>query len=164
MTLGTRDASRSDYDAILRLNESAIPNVNRISPSELSDLHAQSFSLRVVSDRASLAGFLLTLRENASYPSLNFQWFKARYPEFVYIDRIVVAADFQRHGIGRLLYEDLINSAARVAPVLACEVNIEPPNPGSMKFHRSFGFVEVGQQDTEGGKKRVSLKILDLRA
>lgn len=43
------------------------------------------------------------------------------------------------------------------APVLACEVNLDPPNPRSLEFHRRFGFEQVGMQKTEGGKKTVSL-------
>jgi predicted GNAT superfamily acetyltransferase len=28
---------------------------------------------------------------------------------------------------------------------LCCEVNVEPPNPGSLRFHERIGFAEVGQ-------------------
>ena len=34
--------------------------------------------------------------------------------------------------------------------------------PISTKFHESFGFYEVGQQETEGGAKRVSLMVKDM--
>jgi hypothetical protein len=43
------------------------------------------------------------------------------------------------------------------APVVTAEVNMEPPNPGSLAFHHRLGFREVGQQDTYGGSVRVSL-------
>ena len=42
-------------------------------------------------------------------------------------------------------------------PVLLCEVNVKPRNEGSLRFHHRLGFREVGQQDTEGGAKRVSM-------
>jgi predicted GNAT superfamily acetyltransferase len=27
--------------------------------------------------------------------------------------------------------------------ILCCEVNVEPPNPGSLRFHQRIGFAEV---------------------
>jgi hypothetical protein len=38
---------------------------------------------------------------------------------------------------------------------VVCEVNIEPPNPASDKFHRAMGFEEVGQASIHGGTKTV---------
>ncbi len=35
------------------------------------------------------------------------------------------------------------------------EVNIEPHNHVSLKFHDRYGFSPVGEQDNEGGTKRV---------
>ena len=48
------------------------------------------------------------------------------------------------------------------APVLLCEVNVRPRNDASLHFHHSIGFREVGQQDTDGGAKTVSLLALPL--
>jgi uncharacterized protein len=31
-------------------------------------------------------------------------------------------------------------------------VNLEPPNPGSLRFHQSIGFVEVGRLGTADTK------------
>jgi len=41
---------------------------------------------------------------------------------------------------------------------LALEVNVDPPNEGSLRFHERLGFVEVGQQDTPYGI-RVSMQM-----
>ena len=165
MTPPTRliDAVKSDYPAILRLNADAVPHVNLISEATLCDLHAASCYFRQVVVGDVVAGFLLALPEGARYDSLNYRWFSARYPTFVYIDRVVVGQDFQRQGIGRLLYGDLEAMARRRAPLLSCEVNLRPSNPGSMAFHEAFGFEEVGQQDTEGGEKRVRLMVKSLQ-
>jgi predicted GNAT superfamily acetyltransferase len=46
--------------------------------------------------------------------------------------------------------------------VLCCEVNVRPRNDVSLEFHHTVGFREVGQQDTDGGKKTVSLLELPL--
>jgi predicted GNAT superfamily acetyltransferase len=33
--------------------------------------------------------------------------------------------------------------------LLCCEVNLEPPNPGSLRFHHRIGFTEVGQHSPQ---------------
>ena len=156
-----RDCAEADYDALLRLNEEAIPAVNRIGRDELAKLHAQAASLRVASVGGLVAGFLLALRQGAEYQSLNYQWFSEKYESFGYVDRVVVGSLFRSGGVGRLLYDDLRQRCGDV-PLLCCEVNLRPPNPASLAFHHVIGFREVGQQETEGGAKRVSLQTLAL--
>ena len=36
-------------------------------------------------------------------------------------------------------------------------MNVRPRNDGSLRFHQRYGFTAVGEQDTEGGAKRVTL-------
>ena len=154
---------QTDADLITQINNSEIPSVTIISSDELIKLYRQAFHFRVAeSTSGKIAGFVLALDEQAVYASLNFQWFKSRYPRFSYIDRIVVLSSYQRWGLGRLLYKDLQKVAEARSPILSCEVNIRPPNPGSLNFHRHLGFREVGVQETEGGKKTVSLMIKEL--
>jgi len=158
------ETSASDLDAVLELNAGAVPDVNLVSMDTLRRLREQACYFKVAKSDGRVVGFLLALPEGAAYESINYRWFSARHPTFVYIDRIVVDPRFQREGVGRRLYADLETMARARAPVLACEVNLRPPNAGSMKFHESFGFEEVGQQDTEGGTKRVRLMIKRLEA
>jgi predicted GNAT superfamily acetyltransferase len=157
VTLALTFTTTQDYPIILELNEAAVPHVNSINEAELIDLHRQAFFFGVARDGDAIAGFLLALAEGKSYRSLNYRWFSEQYDAFVYIDRIVVAPDFARRGVGRQLYQALEQHAAGKTPMLACEVNIQPPNPTSLAFHHSLGFREVGRQDTDGGHKRVSL-------
>ena len=156
-----RDAEASDYAAVLRLNEAAIPAVNRITREDLAHLHSQCLALRVATAGDLVAGFLLALRQGAEYGSPNYQWFSANYESFGYVDRVVVGSLYRGGGLGRLLYDDL-RGLCGDAPVLCCEVNLRPPNAGSLAFHHVLGFREVGQQTTEGGAKRVSLQTLVL--
>ncbi len=45
---------------------------------------------------------------------------------------------------------------------IVCEVNLEPPNPKSLKFHSSLGFHKVTQLTTQGGREVLFLsKKLD---
>ena len=48
---------------------------------------------------------------------------------------------------------------ARV-PRLACEVNLEPPNEPSMRFHERHGFARVGEQPVDG--KIVAMLVKEL--
>ena len=145
------------YPAVLKLNETAFPHVNQITESELTDLADESFYFKVALHEGTVAGFLLALAPGAGYGSPNYRWFSEYYDTFIYVDRIVVSSNCSRSGLGRRLYKDLEQTALKASPILTCEVNLKPENPVSLAFHKSLGFKEVGQLDTEGGKKRVCL-------
>lgn len=76
-------------------------------------------------------------------------------PGTAYVDRVAVAASARGQGIARRLYEDL--AAAVLASGrngLACEVNLDPPNPGSLAFHARLGFRSAGEaRDPRNGKR-----------
>lgn len=153
----------SDAGAIAELNNSEIPQVSALSSDALIRLAKQFVYFKIFeSPEGKIAGFLIALNESAIYDSLNFQWFRAHYPRFTYIDRIVISVEARRKGLGKLFYEDVQTFASGRSPILACEVNLDPPNASSMGFHRHHGFSEVGIQKTEGGKKTVSLLVKNL--
>jgi len=155
-----RDAGCDDLENLLELNQSNLPHVGSISRSELEHLHSQAACFRVAEFERQTAGFLIAFEPAAEYGSLNFLWFKKHYNAFVYIDRIVVAPEARRQGIAARLYQDLEHYAVdRKIPIMACEYNLRPKNDVSRQFHRRYGFKEVGTQDTENGKKTVSLQI-----
>jgi predicted GNAT superfamily acetyltransferase len=61
--------------------------------------------------------------------------------------------------VGDALYADLLQAAAALgAPLIALELDVEPPNLASARFHARHGFREVGRQAVQGGKKVVSLQ------
>ncbi|MBI1862197.1 MAG: GNAT family N-acetyltransferase [Deltaproteobacteria bacterium] len=158
-----RDGVDADLAGIVNLNDSEIPHVTAIMVEALKALTDQAFYFQIAESHAGdIIGFVLALAESATYRSLNFHWFKARYPRFVYIDRIVVSRPRHRTGAGKLLYADLFEKAQNRTPLLTCEVNIRPPNPGSVEFHQRLGFQQVGTQETEGGKKTASLLVKPL--
>lgn len=90
--------------------------------------------------------FLIAFDQDADYDSPNFLWFRDRYERFAYVDRIVVAASAHGLGRGRQLYERLFEAAKAAGyPCLTAEININPPNPGSLAFHEKMGFEAVGE-------------------
>ncbi len=157
LNLTINQAMEDDYPGLLDLNNLAVPNVNAIPTETLASLHSQSVYLGVARTSTEIAGFLLALPCTADYDSPNFQYFKRRYEAFAYIDRIVVDQRLRGRSIGATLYQDLNRMLGDVYPLLACEVNLDPPNPGSLRFHQRLGFNSVGTQQTEGGTKRVTL-------
>ena len=158
MAVTIRPAEKGDFDYLMVLNESAVPEVNRLAPADLEKLLSMADYCRVVEQDGEEAGFLLGLKAGADYHSLNYRWFGARYDRFAYIDRVIIDAASRGQGFGTALYDDFEQWAhERGVPLIACEVNIRPPNEPSRAFHLGRGFEEVGVQETEGGTKTVSL-------
>ena len=154
---------REDFAAVLDLNESAIPHVSPIDMAALEELATQSMSFTVARDHTgAVAGFLLVLPDGEHYASPNYRYFADRYPSFAYVDRIVVGERHRGAGIGSRLYSHLLTGSAADKPMVACEVNLRPPNPASVAFHERLGFVGVDEQDTDGGGKRVLLMVKEL--
>jgi uncharacterized protein len=102
----------------------------------------------VVTD-GRLDGFLLGFGPGSAYDSPNYRWFAARLDRFAYVDRVIVAPHAQWQGLARQLYDTF--AAAAPGP-LVCEVNSEPPNPGSDAFHARLGFTELGRASLGPGK------------
>lgn len=158
-----QQATAADDAEFWALNEASVPHVNSISVAKLVQLREQSVFTGIArSASGRFAGYLLVLDQSADYDSLNFRWFRQRYEHFAYVDRLAVDQEFHRQGVGRQLYMALETQLHTRYPLLACEVNVRPPNPISQQFHLQLGFAEVGQQDTEGGQKRVSLMLRNL--
>jgi predicted GNAT superfamily acetyltransferase len=140
-------------DALLALNNEHAQELSWLTPERLTHLVREAFFARRFG-RAD--AFLLAFDQDADYDSPNFLWFRERYPRFVYVDRIVVAASARGRGLARLLYRELFERATYAGHVhIVCEVNSEPPNPASDAFHAALGFTEAGSAGIHGGTKTV---------
>ena len=139
--------------ALLALNNAHAQQLSWLEPERLEHLVGQAFLARRI---GNLDAFLLALDQDANYDSPNFQWFRSRYPRFVYVDRIVVASSARSRGCARRLYDDLFEHALRAGHEhIFCEVNESPPNPASDAFHAALGFVEVGSASVYAGSRIV---------
>ena len=142
----------SDIDAALELNNLNAPAVGEIDRTQLEFLIEHSlYSFAIGADM--LHAFCITFAPGAPYTSVNYQWFSQNYSEFVYLDRIVVSEKMRNKLLGAKLYAAVEQRMIkdRCAPILTCEVNLNPPNIGSIRFHNRIGFREVGQQDSKPG-------------
>lgn len=157
MEFRTDDVRSGDLPAILALNQAEVPRVGPLDIDALRWFVAHAECFRVVRAGDDVAAFLIGLGPGLEYASPNYRWFAARYEDFAYVDRVTVDRRYRRAGLATRLYDDFRAALPAGVPVLTCEVNLAPPNPGSMRFHERLGFRQVGTQDTDGGAKTVAL-------
>ena len=139
--------------ALLALNNAHAQELSWLEAERLEYLIREAFLARRI---GHVDAFLLAFDQDARYDSPNFIWFRARYPRFVYVDRIVVAPSARGRGCARRLYADLFEHAVRARhDRVVCEVNKIPPNPASDAFHAALGFVEIGTASVHGGSRTV---------
>ncbi len=132
-----------DQTALLALNNAHAAELSWLSPERLALMLTQACYARGIGD---IDAALIAFDQDSAYTGLNFAWFRARYPRFVYIDRLVVAPRARGRGLARALYADLFAAAVAAGHTLAtCEVNAEPPNLASLAFHARVGFGPVGE-------------------
>jgi predicted GNAT superfamily acetyltransferase len=144
-------------EGLLQLNNEHARETSCLSAEKLDSMIG---SARIATVIEPTLAFLLAFDQDDKYDGEHFQWFRRRFDRFLYIDRIVVSGEHRRHGLGRLLYEDLIARARRWEfPIISCEVNFRPPNPVSDTFHARFGFIEIGRATNDNGDKEVRYLI-----
>jgi len=150
-----RQMEAADHDAVLALNQGALDGVGSLTAEKLQEIVGYAEQSVVSTDAdGALAGFALTLPPGTPYDSLNYRWYVDEYEadDFAYLDRVVVAPEFRRRGVGTLLY-NVLEERARARELMALEVYVEPPNEPSLAFHRGRGYTEVGRLDQPNGKK-----------
>ncbi len=135
---------------MLALNNVHAEQTSLLDAGRLDRMLDAAFLVDVV---GGLDAFLIAFDQDAAYDSPNFLWLRARHPRFVYVDRIVTAPAARGRGHAARLYGNLF-ARARAAghDQVLCEVNRDPPNPGSDAFHARMGFGEIGRAVLPSGK------------
>ena len=154
-----RDLEPADLPRILELNDAAHPAVTILSAEEMTALlRIAGYTFAAVDESGRLVGFVIGMLPGADYGSENYRFFEERGVDSLYLDRIVVDEGLRGQRIGRLLYDAVFALAREQGRAeVTCEVNLDPPNPGSLRFHERLGFRRVGQQRTKGGSITVAL-------
>ncbi len=153
-----RPLTTDDAVELAVLNDAATPAVPITEPAGLARLvELAELALGLERD-GQLVGFVIAIGPGSPYESENYAYFESRGVDHLYVDRIVIAESERGNGLGPMLYEQVF-AAARAAGrrEVTCEVNLDPPNPGSQAFHARLGFEQVGVQATKGGSVTVSL-------
>jgi len=158
MTTSLRPITPADHDAVVDLNERFVHLTAPMDKPRLAELVAASDRADVIDVDGELAGFVITFAAGAAYDGTHFAWFAKRYDDYCYLDRIVIDEPFQRRGLGTFVYDAIESGSA--GPLLALEVNIDPPNEPSLALHRARGYVEVGVEGPEGHRVVLMTKTL----
>ena len=151
--LTIRPFARRDVDRVLDLNRANVPAVGDVDLARLWYIIDECEIALVAVVDGVVQGFCLVLGPFSEYDSVNYRWFMERYDDAMYLDRVAVDDEFRGHGLGRALYAEvdrLIVNDMPGAGRLTLEVNVDPPNEPSLRFHRKLGFEEVGRQMSKG--------------
>jgi predicted GNAT superfamily acetyltransferase len=149
-----RNIVSTDVTRVLEINNANAPAVSELTMVELeSDLRNSLHALAIENEHGEVCAFCITFAPDAQDAGSNHQWFAERYKSFVYLDRIAIDSNHQNRGLGALLYQSVEQHMLDSAEysLLCCEVNLEPPNLGSIRFHKRIGFVECGVESTAPG-------------
>ena len=84
-------------------------------------------------------------------------YFKKKYDDFMYIDRIAISEKYHRKGFGSLIYKELHNQSKNLGISLCCEVNTKPINQQSLDFHKKLEFSII--EEISFGKKIVAMLV-----
>lgn len=154
-----RTATAADVALLAEINNSGYPAVPIAQAADIDVLLGLSCMVLIAEDDSGSAlGFVMTMDPGQDYDSENYRFFESRFSNFLYIDRIVLTEESRGLGVGSELYDRVFQRAREDGRErVACEVNLEPPNPGSLRFHRRWGFEDVGTQPTKGGHVVVQL-------
>ena len=150
-----------DVPIVLALNERDVELLSPLDETRLDQLRRWADRADVIDVGGAVAGFVLTFGAGTDYDSANYLWFTQRFGAgFAYLDRIVIAEQFRRRGLGRFVYDEL-EALALPSGRMALEVNVEPPNEGSLAFHGGRGYAELGRRGDPGHV--VALMVKELR-
>jgi len=150
----TRNIEIADLPQVLEINNANTPGVSELTMTELeTDIKNCLHALAIENEKDEVCAFCITFAPDAPDGGANHQWFAERFESFVYLDRIAIDSNHQNRGFGALLYQSVEQHMLNLAEhsLLCCEVNLEPPNPGSLRFHKRIGFTEVGQHSPQQG-------------
>ncbi len=152
----------SDLDYIISLNENSLPAVSSLDIVGVKYFLEFSSYFKIISENNLPIGFLIGLMPGKDYSSENYIWVNERYDSFIYVDRIIIDTQYRQRGIGSYFYNHLAETYNGKVKSITCEVNIMPYNKPSIDFHEKYGFKEIGQEDIDNGKKRVSYMMYEI--
>ncbi|MAD60675.1 MAG: hypothetical protein CMH49_04050 [Myxococcales bacterium] len=145
-----RELKPSDLSSVYLINQANVPAVGQESEASFTSLYEQCELALVLEVDDKIQGFCIVLSPQSDYQSPNYLYFKDRYSQFIYLDRIALSSAVQGRGYGPLLYKEI---EQRLRPErFTLEVNIKPPNEGSLRFHLREGFKVIAEEETRPGK------------
>ncbi|MET9314293.1 GNAT family N-acetyltransferase [Kribbella sp. NPDC003505] len=138
-----RPMTAADVAAVLALNATAEGLVEPLGADRLDWLRLIAAHAVVVDLDGAPAGFVLTFTPGSAYDGLAFEAFTQIYADrFLYVERIVIAAEHRRQGIASTVYRAIERSARPFDRTVAAA----PTGTPAYAFHTARGYEEVGKQ------------------
>ena len=134
------------------INEDNVPNVGTTTFEEFKALVENSDFHTCIIHENKVIGFIICFQDSSKTKSFmynlkhkNFNEFRNRLKNFMYIDRVAVDIEFRKIGIASSMYEKLLEFCLEFnIENLTAEINILPSrNEVSFHFHEKFDFVEI---------------------
>ncbi|MGH3370022.1 MAG: GNAT family N-acetyltransferase [Nocardioidaceae bacterium] len=138
----------ADHERVLALNHDNVESLAPMDRDRLVELDRLADRFDAVEVDGEFGGFVITFGPGSTYDSENYRWFADRHDTFYYLDRIVLATEHRRRGLGSFVYDEL-EEVARGYGRLTLEVNLVPRNDVSLAFHQRRGYVEVARLGDE---------------
>lgn len=146
-----RPYTPADLSALFAINQASTPGVGHEDTAEgLKRWIDLSTCLVAVDAQDTPRGFITLLEPGTkAYASDNLRWLEdwmeREGTDMIYVDRIALAEAARDQRLGQALYEAaFVHAEGR--QFITCEVNTDPDNPGSHRFHQRLGFREVGRK------------------
>ena len=147
-SINVSNYSELELNAIFDLNQLNTPEVGSLESLDyLKKLIGLSAYNLLVLKCEEIVGFIICMREGSTYGSENYKFFTQRLKKFLYVDRVVVDERHRRSGLGKAIYQDIFAYVNDKNLPIALEVNTEPVNQPSLKFHEKMCFEKVGSKD-----------------
>ena len=141
---------------VFELNQKNIPALGSFNNlKHVRDIYNHSFFAALIIVKEKFIGFAFVMDYKSDYKSLNYKFFKNKFKNFLYIDRVAFVDEFQRKGYGTKLYNEIYKIANNSDCQLCCEVNTIPLNKQSLDFHKNFGFQTL--EKVPFGEKQVAM-------
>ena len=165
--MSIRRFQETDLRALHAANQASVPGVSTETEADLRKWIDLSVCFVATGTEDQPLGFLTLIEPGMKdYPSANLRWFEdyqtRTSKSVIYVDRIALSPDARGQRLGEKLYTAAFEHFSD-RDEMGCEVNIEPPNPGSHRFHERLGFQRVGERVYEAGQKSVAYYVRALR-
>ena len=142
----------TNIEGCFNLNQDNVPEVGSTSIEEFNNLVQNSDFNLCATFEEKIVGFLISFQDTSKTKSFmykikhkNFNEFKNRINNFMYIDRIAIDVDYRNNGLATIFYEHLLEHCLEVdVENLSAEINLLPTkNEPSLKFHEKLQFIQI---------------------
>ena len=148
-----RPGTLADTRQIVDLNLEFVAVTSPMDSDRFRHLFGCASLVTVAEMDGRVVAFLTAMADGTAYENGNFQWFAERLRRFIYIDRVVVSSGCRNQGIGSALYAHALSWAKQAGLLsLVAEMDLDPPNIGSLNFHKNKGFVQLGTRVLDSAK------------